>query len=248
MNNNTQPKLTSYNKKLEHSYAFGAFPTIEMLKARPRHAKKVLYHSDWIDGGQLRLLRELCDPSSIPLEENDRAVARLRQKDSCLVIGVFEKYASPLKSEANHLVLVHPSDMGNMGTIVRTCIGFGVRDLAVIKPAVDVFHPKVVRASMGSLFRLNYAYYPDFEQYRRENPGRNLYSFLSNGRVDSHTVKREKTEVFSAIFGNESSGLDDSFLDVGTSVRIPHSSDIDSLNLSLAVGIGLYALTVGSEP
>jgi len=49
-----------------------------------------------------------------------------------------------------------------------------------------------------------------------------------------------KTELFSLVFGNEATGLDDSFLKVGTSIFIPQSPDVDSLNLTIAVGIGVY--------
>ena len=61
---------------------------------------------------------------------------------------------------------MNPSDMGNMGTIIRTGIGFGIRNLAIVEPAVDVFNPRVVRASMGSLFQMNFRYYDSFETYR----------------------------------------------------------------------------------
>ena len=54
--------------------------------------------------------------------------------------------------DANHVVLVNPGDMGNMGTIIRTMLGFNYSNLAIIKPGVDVFDPRVIRASMGALF------------------------------------------------------------------------------------------------
>jgi TrmH family RNA methyltransferase len=54
-----------------------------------------------------------------------------------------------------------------------------------------------------------------------------------------------KPKLFSLVFGNEASGLDDSYLKVGTSVMIPQSPDVDSLNLTIAVGIGVYAFTQG---
>ena len=52
---------------------------------------------------------------------------------------------------------------------------------------------------------------------------------------------------FSLVFGNEGRGLDDDYLEVGKSILIPHSKEIDSLNLSLAVGIGLYEFTKRRE-
>lgn len=52
--------------------------------------------------------------------------------------------------DGNHVVLVNPSNAGNLGTIIRSCIGFGVEDIAIILPAVDLFDPKTIRASMGA--------------------------------------------------------------------------------------------------
>ena len=49
--------------------------------------------------------------------------------------------------------------MGNLGTIMRTMVGFGMEDLAIIRPGVDAYDPKVIRASMGSIFHLRFAYF-----------------------------------------------------------------------------------------
>lgn len=50
---------------------------------------------------------------------------------------------------ARHVVLHNPSDVGNVGTILRSALGFGFRDVAIIRPGVDPFDPRVLRASMA---------------------------------------------------------------------------------------------------
>ena len=72
-------------------------------------------------------------------------------------MGVFKKHESVLAMDRPHVVLVNPSDMGNLGTIIRTAVGFGLPDLAIIRPGAAICHPKTVRASMASLFRLNFS-------------------------------------------------------------------------------------------
>ena len=125
--------------------------------------------------------------------------------------------------------------------IIRSCVGFGVDNLAVIEPAVDLFHPKVVRASMGAIFKMKFEFFPSFSQYEQEYGGeREKYSFMLNGKYQLGAFGRSKNKPYALIFGSESSGLDESFLHVGKSVVIPHTHSIDSLNLSLAVGIGIY--------
>ena len=93
---------------------------------------------------------------SIQVEVNDKLINKISGAENVYAVGVFQKYETQLSNEENHLMLVDPSDMGNLGTIIRTMIGFDYKNLALIKPAVDIFNPKVIRASMGSVFQINF--------------------------------------------------------------------------------------------
>ena len=118
---------------------------------------------------------------------------------------------------------------------------FGVLDLAIITPAADVFDPKTVRASMGAVFRIDSRMYASFDEYRAEFPNRVLYPFMTDGVYELGTGDLPKPdEVYTLIFGNEAAGLPPSFAALGRSVRIPQTGMADSLNLSVAVGIGLF--------
>lgn len=232
-----------YNDKADHSYCFGPFPTFELLGNRPEQAVEVLYHSTVTDSIREKLER-MCRAQGIPCTRADRVISRIRDKDNCLVAGVFRKYESGLRRDTDHIVLVSPSDMGNLGTIIRTSVGFGVCDMALIRPAAHICHPRTVRASMGSLFRLRFRYYDSFEEYTAEFAGeRELYPFMLEGSKGLDELKRQRETPFSLIFGNEATGLPPEFASVGQSVRIRHTDSIDSLNLSLAAGIGLYEFT-----
>lgn len=228
---------------MEHSYTLGAFPTIELLRHQPEHVLKVLLHPDMNSQTQLEIISGLCKEHRIPLEWAGKSVEKLRDKENIFAIGVFEKYSGTLDPEKNHIVLVNPSDMGNMGTIIRTSIGFGLEHLAIIEPGVDVFNPKVVRASMGSLFQLNIHYYKSFEEYAQTCGKRSMYPFMLKGAVPLQELERDRSETYSLIFGNEATGLPDSFAQVGQSVVIRHTDHIDSLNLALAAGMGIYEFT-----
>lgn len=240
---NRDVQLKKYAKKMEHSYTLGAFPTIELLKNQPQHVLKVLLHPDMDSKVQLEIIQGLCKQHGIPLEWSGKSVEKIRDKENIFAIGVFEKYQNTLNQQKNHIVLVNPSDMGNMGTIIRTSIGFGIDNLVIIEPAVDVFNPKVVRASMGSLFQMNFCYYKSFEEYTSVCGKRNMYPFMLKGAVPLQKLKRDKNETFSLIFGNEATGLPDYFAEIGQSVVIRHTDRIDSLNLALATGIGIYEFT-----
>ena len=235
-------QIKPYKKDASYSYTLGAFPTYELILSKPEPVSKILMNSGYTDGDSLRTL---CAKHNIPLEINDKLIGRLSDKENCYVAGIFEKYNSELSKDRPHIVLVNPSNMGNLGTILRTIVGFGIYDIAIILPGADIFNPKTIRASMGALFKLKFQLFNSFKEYRKQYNDHDVYTFMINeGR--SHSIKDcPKSKLFSLVFGNEATGLDDSFLNVGTSIMIPQTSDVDSLNLTIAVGIGAYVFTQG---
>lgn len=233
-----------YKKDFDYSYTLGAFPTLELLDHRPELVQQVYLHSAGEASEGVRKIAEKCQQLGIAAETNDRAVQRLSNKENCYAVGIFTKQEQPLEREKDHLILVNPSDMGNMGTIIRTVAGFGIRNVGIIRPGVDVYHPKVVRGSMGSLFQVRIQYFERFEQYEEEfQRNNNIYPFMLNGKLKLEQVETDTGQPFTIVFGNEGAGLSEEFASIGTSVVIPHSQAIDSLNLAVAVGIAAYHFT-----
>ncbi len=237
-------ELKKYKKEYGHSYSFGVFSTLELLQARPEQVVRVLVSSRGGKNEGVRKLEEICRRRQIATEVNDRLIERISAKENHYAIGIFRKYTQELDADTNYVVLVNPSDMGNLGTIARTMLGFGMADLALVKPAADIFDPRVVRASMGAIFKLRFHYFNTFDEYRSGYTHHNLYPFMTGGTSTLDEVKFEHP--YSLIFGNESSGLPTEYSELGTSLTIRHSSAIDSLSLPLAVGIALYATTRGN--
>jgi TrmH family RNA methyltransferase len=235
------PSLETYHSGLDYSYAPGVFPSLECLKNKPDAARRLLISSQSGKNDGVRALISLCESLHIRVEEADRALGRISGKENCYAAVVFEKFQGILSMDGSHVVLDHPSDAGNLGTILRTALGFQITDVAIIRPAADVFDPKVIRASMGAVFSLKVKQYDTFSAYREAYASHTLYPFMLDGSCTlSAAVKSVKTP-FALVFGNEGSGLDPSFSKLGQAVRIPHSSKIDSLNLSVAAAIGMHA-------
>lgn len=231
--------IKKYKKSFEHSYTFGIFPTVELIENNPSQVVKVLVSSQYKAESNTDIF-ELCKKHNIKTEINDKAISRISDKENNFVVGIFSKYECNLNADCSHIVLVNPSNMGNMGTIIRTLTGFGLSDLAIISPGVDIFDPKSIRASMGSLFRINFKYFDSFDSYYEEFKGRKIYTFMLDGARTLKEVRAENDQVFSLVFGNEATGLDESFSKVGESVFIKHTDRIDSLNLTIAAGIAMY--------
>ena len=237
------PSLQAYTRDLDYSYAPGFFPTIEALTHAPERVRRVLISSQAEESDGLRRVEALCEQHHIRIETADKALSRLSGKDNCYAAAVFAKQQSALDGQGLHLVLHHPSDAGNLGTMLRTALGFGYRDIALILPCADVFHPHVVRASMGAAFSLRVREYRAFEDYRAGFPEHALYPFMLKGSVPLDEAAAQAQRPLALVFGNEGTGLPDDFLNYGVPVRIPHSSEIDSLNLSIAAAIGMYEMS-----
>lgn len=238
------PSLSPYKPELDYGYAPGAFPAMECLLHRPQCARRVLLHSKAQGTEAAEKLCALARQLHIRVELADKALSRISGKENCFAAAVFSKFTDSLAPGAPHVVLHNPSDQGNVGTILRTALGFGVEDVALIRPCVDVFDPRVVRASMGSLFSLRVKVYDTFEDYQADHPGRALYPFMLDGSRSLPDVLAQPVPAcWTLIFGNEGSGLPAGFARIGQPVRIPSNDRVDSLNLSIAAAIGIYGFT-----
>ena len=147
-------KFEKYRRELNISYSLGIFPTFELVKQKSEQVLCVITHSKLIKSDDVKKLFDMCKNANIEIIEDDKSINKISNKENCFVVGVFKKYTSLQKGD-KQIVLDNPSDMGNLGTIMRTMLGFGIVDLIITKPCADIFNPKVIRASMGAIFSLN---------------------------------------------------------------------------------------------
>lgn len=142
------------------------------------------------------------------------------------------------------LVLDQISDPGNLGTMIRTADWFGISTILIADDTVDQFNPKVIQATMGSLFRVN-IHRGDLPQMlgalRSSNPDYPIYAADMKGE----SVERLGEHQFGAlIIGSEAHGISKELKAVSsTTIAIPGSGSAESLNASIATGILLYAWT-----
>jgi TrmH family RNA methyltransferase len=230
----------AYKKGCDYSYTLGAFPTMELIKNKPECVRCVYVHSKY-DGSVD--IESVCRERGIEVRFSDKAINRISTKENCMIIGIFDKFESELENKNNHVLLVNPSDMGNMGTIIRSMLGFGIKDLAIIAPCADIFNPKTVRASMGALFKMRYKIYNSYEEYSAEHGNHDMFPFMLDGDKTLDISECPKSDLYTLIYGNEATGLPSMYKEVGQSIFIPQSKDVDSLNLPISVGIGCYVFT-----
>ena len=234
------PKLEAYDKKLDYSYCLGIFPCHALLDARPEVALRLLLHPAGVGNEGVEKLRTRCRDLGIREEMAERVLKRESRKDNCFAAIVFKKYDCTLDKNESHAVFCQISDGGNLGTASRAALGFGYKNLAVVRPCVDVFDPHVLRASMGAFFRLNTHVFSSFEEYLALYQGREMYPFMLDGAIPLNDAVHQANSVHTLIFGNEAAGLPSVFQTYGQSVKIPQSDEIDSLNLAVAASIAMY--------
>ena len=229
--------MKKYKRNDNWSYAIGVYPSIELFKYRSDKVRQVFFDKKAVKNKGFGEIKDLCKKNNINITENSKLVEQLSESKNAYVVTMFDKYKTKLEDNQDHLVLVDPRDAGNMGTIIRTMLAFGFNNLAIIKPGVDIFLPKVIRASMGSIFQINFQYFNNIDEYQDKFKN-NLYPFMT--QADKYIDEVEYKKPFGLVFGNESSGLDIGYLKLGKSVKIWQGDKVDSLNLAVAVAIGLY--------
>jgi TrmH family RNA methyltransferase len=233
-------KLKKYSKKLSYTYAIGTEPVIALLTKLPEKAIKVFLKSSGLDRPDVAKITELCKKNGIPHEYSDRDIDRIFPKENTFAVAAFKTYEQELNPDLSHVTLVEPRNTGNIGTIMRTMAAFGIMDLAVIRPAVNIFDPKIVRSTMGTFFQMRFQYFDSFKEYMSRYNRKN-YLFMPQAKDPFNKV--EYTEPYTLVFGNESTGLPVEYLEYGTPVVIPQTNNIDSVNLSIAAGIAIYEAT-----
>ena len=139
------------------------------------------------------------------------------------------------------LVLEDTADPGNLGTIMRTAEAAGVTGVIMGKGTVDIFNPKVVRSTMGSIFRLPFAYAEDLKETIQKLKAQGI-SFYATHLKGEKSYKDIKYSDMSAILvGNEARGLSDEVADLAdTYVLIPMQGKVESLNAAVAAALMMY--------
>lgn len=148
-------------------------------------------------------------------------------------LAVVKKPKIEPKAEKLVLVLDGIQDPGNFGTIIRTADWFNVDLIVCSQGTVDVFNPKVVQASMGSIFRVPIIY-ENLEAYLRASKLDIYGAFLEGNNIYIQDLPKEAI----IIMGNEGFGISDDIKKlVQHKIHIPRFGGAESLNVSIATGI-----------
>ena len=161
------------------------------------------------------------------------------------VINIRESSIEEILSEENPIIAVleNIQDPGNIGTIIRTAEGAGVNGLLLSRDCVDIYNPKVIRSTMGSIFRMKFAYADIdsvFDSFRSKNIETYALALDKNAKAyDKYDYK--KPVAFFVV--NEGNGLKESTVKkCDNTAFIPMCGEVESLNASVAASLMMYEI------
>jgi len=234
-----------------HSYALGEWAVLEALRHRPQAVRAVLLDPALRAVRRARLVLA-ADAAGVAWRDDERALRALRHRSDARALVLLEVSPDELDPTADHVALVATRNAGNLGAVLRTALGFDVRDVAVIGSTLDPWSPHVLRASLGARFALRVATFHDVRRYRDAHPERAVATFAAAGpgrpsvALPEARLPRPVTLAFGPEWPEASSGDRPTAEADGPVVHIPQHPDLESHNLAVAVGIALYALRHGA--
>ncbi len=151
-----------------------------------------------------------------------------------------------LDEEDNLLVLDRIQDPGNMGTLIRTAVAAGYRAIIAMSGTVDIYSPKVLRATAGMIFEIPVIYVTGEDRLREilRKSGRRIAVTAVDGGVPYY--EEDLSKGIALIIGNEGRGVSDAMIEMADiKVTLPMRGRIESLNAAVAAAILMYEAVRG---
>lgn len=213
------------------------------LEAPAAWVEKV-YVSEAMEGDAALMERVRAFPFEIVAENVFRQISDTQTPQGILTVLKKPSYTiEKLLEGENPLVMVLEDlqDPGNAGTIFRTGEGAGISGMFLTRTCVDVTNPKVIRSTMGSIYRMPFVYVENVAALRPILKEKHIRSFAAHLR-GKNAYDGEDYRKGSAFFiGNEGKGLTEEAADMADClIRIPMCGEVESLNAAMAAGILMY--------
>ena len=159
------------------------------------------------------------------------------------VLAVIEKNNVELEIDYSQDVIVALDDIqdpGNLGTILRTVDSVGLTQILVSKGTADCYNPKVVRSTMGAIFRVNIIECEDLLKVLKEIKKHKFKVMVSSLQTENSIYDADLNKKV-IVIGNEANGVEQQIQDIADEkIKIPMLGKTESLNASVATGIILY--------
>lgn len=145
------------------------------------------------------------------------------------------------KTPAQLMILETLQDPGNLGTILRAGEGAGITGVIMDATTADIYNPKVIRSTMGSVFRVPFVYVEDLKQTLGLLKQNDIHLFAAHLAGRNNYDKEDYTGNIGFLIGNEAAGLSRAVADMAdTYVKIPMLGKVESLNAAVAASVLMF--------
>lgn len=197
------------------------------------------------------ILQQFIDKKDVPvyLVEDNLMQAISNTITSQGILAVIKKrhfsIDQVLKKTKDYFILIIDgiSDPGNLGTVIRTAHACNVDSVILNKGTVDIFNPKVLRSTAGSVFHIPFIYTADIVSIiqKLKNKGVDIIASHVNGTKYPYNLDMKKS--LAIVLGNEAVGVSNQILTLADElVKIPMPGASESLNVAVACGIIMYEI------
>jgi len=227
-----------FRQKERRFIAEGPKIVAELLKARRENISEIFAVPQWIKENRQLILQTPCiEISGQELEK----ISQLSTPNQVLVVVKQFDDVRPLNVKGKiTLALDAIRDPGNLGTIIRIADWFGVEQIVCSNDSAEVYNPKTVQATMGSIARIN-IYYTNLEDWLADQKDIHIYAAMLEGQDITSMNKLNEGIILT---GNESSGISPALLQwANVKITIPKKGNAESLNAAVATGIILSHIT-----
>ncbi len=247
-------RLVNLQKKRKLRDAEGVFLVegIRMFREVPAQDLQEVYVSESFYGKEKNIVDEMCKKSRLRAEIlTDNVFEHVSDTQTpqgvlCVVKqrGKSGNAAELWKDKKNVpflMILDNLQDPGNMGTILRTAEAAGVNGILMSKDCVDIYNSKVIRSTMGSVFRMPFLYVEDLEAaiLEMKEAGIKTYAAHLDGKLSYDEPDYKGPSAF--MIGNEGNGLRDEIAKLAdTYIIIPMAGQVESLNAAIAATVLMF--------
>lgn len=139
------------------------------------------------------------------------------------------------------MILEHLQDPGNLGTIIRAGEGAGVTGILMDAETADIYNPKVIRATMGSVLRVPFAYVDDLHETLSMLKRRGIRLYAAHLKGKNAYDQEDYTSDIGFLIGNEANGLTEETSAMADAwIRIPMAGKVESLNAAVAASVLMF--------
>ena len=243
-------RLVNLKKKRKERDAEHVFLVegIRMFKEVPKNKLQEVYVSETFYKKENKTIDTVLQGTKIPVEilsDNTFSYASdTKTPQGVLCVVKQKKYTleEVLEAENPHIIILeHLQDPGNVGTIIRTAEGAGVTGIILSKESVDIYHPKTIRSTMGSVYRMPFYYADDLQNTIQEIKEKGIQIYAAHLDGENTYDKEDYRKPSAFLIGNEGNGLTKEIAQLADCyIKIPMEGQVESLNAAIAASILMF--------